>query len=292
MNESGDQVGGVIGFLKGIQLLLDRFRVEDVCVIWEGGGSARRRAIYPEYKHKRKPQKLNRYYGEDLPDTIQNRNYQVALLIKCLKMTPIKQLYVSDCEADDVIAYSVKYIFAKKPTLIVSSDRDYYQLVNSRTQVWSPGQKKIIDKEVIMKKFGILPENFCVVRCFCGDQSDGLNGIQGAGFKTMLKRFPQFGQGQVDVEEILKLSQEKAVESKIKLYHSINSDPDIPRRNWKLMYLDSQNLSAFQIEKILGQIDTFQANYNKMGLMRILTKEGIQHFDVDRFFLSLSAAGL
>ena len=104
MSQNGEHLGGFVGFLKGIRLLSERCSPEQIVVVWEGGGSARRRAIFSEYKQGRRPQKLNRYY-DDIPDTISNRNKQVALLVEALKYVPIRQIYVTDCEADDAIAY-------------------------------------------------------------------------------------------------------------------------------------------------------------------------------------------
>ena len=91
VSENGHHIGGTVGFLKGIQLLIDNLKPKDIYVIWEGGGSIRRRAIYPDYKHKKRPIKLNRFYGDDIPDTVENRNYQVNLIVNMLKLSGIKQ---------------------------------------------------------------------------------------------------------------------------------------------------------------------------------------------------------
>ncbi|NDB56395.1 hypothetical protein EB169_11295, partial [archaeon] len=65
-----------------------------------------------------------------MPDTIQNRNWQLQTLINILYKTPVTQIYVDDCEADDVISYLVKTKVDDKQKIIVTSDKDYYQLVN------------------------------------------------------------------------------------------------------------------------------------------------------------------
>lgn len=291
MSDMGHQVGGVVGFLKGIQLLANKFHPPHVCVVWEGGGSPRRRAIYSNYKSKRKPQKLNRYYEGDIPDTVENRNYQIMLLIELLRKTPIQQFYISDCEADDIIAYLVKYKFRNRQCMIVSSDKDYYQLLDNRVLQWSPGQKKIIRPEDVEKKFGIKPSNFCLARSFIGDMSDAVPGIKGAGFKTMIKRFPELaGDISLSVRDILELSKERATK-KIKLFKEINENPDVPLRNWKLMYLDISGLAHMQIQKLEATIDTFKPQRDKINFMRTLIREGISTFDTDIFFMSLNTVG-
>lgn len=292
MSIHGNHVGGTLGFMKAIARLTDSLNPIDVCVVWEGGGSLRRRAIYSNYKQKSRPQKLNRFYGDDIPDTVENRSHQVALTVELLKTVPVKQIYVSDCEADDVIAYLAKNKYSDNRCVIISSDKDYYQLLSNKIIQWSPGQKDFVTAKDVVKKFGMHPENFLVARCFCGDGSDALPGIKGAGFKTMLKRFPELGDPDfISVDDIVKLSHERSMTTgkKIKLFHSINENSEIAYRNWKLMYLGISNLAASQIQKVEGIVDTFSCNGNKIKLMKALIREGLSTFDADSFYMSISS---
>ncbi len=288
MSDHGHHVGGFVGFLKGLRLLSERIRPSKVVVVWEGGGASRKRAIFKEYKQGRRPQRLNRFY-EDIPDTIENRNRQVKLIVDALKNVPVVQMYVSDCEADDVIGYLAKYTFNDTQCVIASSDKDLYQLVNERVRQWSPGQKLFITTEIIIDKFGIHPNNFCAARCFIGDSSDGISGIKGAGFKTMAKRFPGLQEEEdISVDDIIEASVEQSKSSKVKLFTNIIESQDIPRRNWKLMFLGTNNLSADQINKISGIINTFEPSRNKIEIMRLLLREGVNNFDVDAFYMSVN----
>tara|TARA_A100000164_G_C21811513_1_gene725749 strand:+ start:243 stop:1124 length:882 start_codon:yes stop_codon:yes gene_type:complete len=288
MNESGDHVGGLVGFLKGVRLLCERIQPKHVVVAWEGGGSSRRRAIFPEYKQGRRPQRLNRFYADEIPDTVENRDVQLSLLIECLKQVPVNQIYVSDCEADDVIAYLCKYVYEKERCVIVSSDKDLYQLLSDKVIQWSPGQKAFVNKEHVMRKFGVKCHNFCVTRCFTGDPSDGLPGIKGAGFKTMSKRFPSLASDEeITVEDIIETSLKMASQSKVKVYSNIIESAERARINWKVMNLGLSVLSASQIKKIIGGVNTFEPTRNKIALMRVLHREGVKNFDVDSFFMSM-----
>ena len=80
--------------------------------------------------------------------------------------------------------------------------------------------------------------------------------------------------------------------SKLKLFKNIVECEDLIKRNWKLIYLDTSNLAEFQIRKISEIIDTFTPTKNKMEVMRILIREGIQTFNIDRMFLSLTCVGI
>ena len=184
MSQNGHHLGGFVGFLKGIRLLSERCNPDQIVVVWEGGGSSRRRAIFADYKQGRRPQKLNRYY-DDIPDTIGNRNRQVALLVEALKHVPVRQMYVTECEADDAIAYMTRYHYRDKKCVIVSSDKDLYQLIDERVTQWSPGQKTYITSEKVKQKFGISVPNFVTARAFTGDPSDGIKGVPHTGFKSL-----------------------------------------------------------------------------------------------------------
>ena len=93
----------------------------------------------------------------------------------------------------------------------------------------------------------------------------------------------------VSVEDIIKDSLSLVENSKLKIYTSIIENQEIPKVNWKLMYLDMQNLAASQIEKIDFSIDAEMPSGNKLALIRELSKSGIKNFDVDGFYISLIA---
>jgi len=256
-------------------------------VVWESGGSARKRKLFPEYKAHRRPQKLNRYYEDDIPNTVENRNWQVSTIVALLQHVPVCQVYVTDCEADDVIGYICRYKFKGLDKVILSSDKDFYQLLSDDVRVYNPMGKRFVEAPDVLERFGISATNFCTAKALCGDPSDNVPGIKGVGFKTLAKRFPKLaGDDDISTADIVaeatRLRDPKGKGPKI--YGRIVDGSDTIERNWKLMYLDTINLSAKQIKKIDHAIDTFQPKRDKMSLMRRLVKEGLSTFDVDRFF--------
>ena len=64
-------------------------------------------------------------------------------------------MYVSDCEADDVIAYLAKYKFSEDDVTIVSSDKDFFQLLSNNVKMWNLNLKKLIDQNYVYEKYGI-----------------------------------------------------------------------------------------------------------------------------------------
>jgi DNA polymerase I len=292
MGENGDPIGGIIGFLKGIQLLTERYTPEEIIVVWEGGGSPRRRSIDPTYKAGRRPEKLNRFYSDDIPDTVSNRNDQILNLVDLLRKTAIPQVYISDCEADDVIARLANVGLKDKKCIIVSTDKDFYQLIDERISVWSPGSKKEWTVDNVLQEFGIHPTNFCLARCFVGDGSDGLKGVPGAGFRSLTKRFASFGNEEsLAISDILTECEDLRKQKHLKLYDSIIDNEEIINKNWKLMYLGHGNVSATQAKKVDELLEISDSKRDKLGFIRSLRNLGIKNFDYDKLFMSLRTLG-
>lgn len=288
MSTHGHHMGGTVGFLSSFRKIIDIVYPSRICVIWEGGGNSRRRALFSEYKSRRKPPRLNRFYEGDIPDTAENHEFQIKVLIEFLKYLPICQLYVSDSEADDVIGYLCRHEFHGQEKVILSSDKDFYQLLDETTRVYSLTSKEFVTEADLFEQYGITAQNFCLAKALNGDSSDGIPGIKGIGFKTALKRFPALGEPRdVSIDEILETCQEKQGE-KIAAYKNILEGADILKRNWRLMYLDTLNLSADQIKKIRFQLENSNGRSNKFAFLKKTIDEGIGTFDSQGLFMSVS----
>lgn len=292
MSENGEPAGGFVGFLKSLGWLCSQFSPSKVIVVWESGGNHKRRnESGGSYKNGRRAPSLNRYYKDDIPNTKENFTLQVALTIEALKNLPIHQIYVKDTEADDVISYICTYKFLNNKIVVVSSDRDLYQLIDDRVNQWSLNQKKIIDIKEVIQKFGVSPKNWCVARAFIGDDSDEIDGVKGAGFKTISKRFPELsGDHFVSVSEVVQKAKSLSESSNSHLLKSIAQSEDLAKRNWKLMHLDVSRLNGDQVKRINHQLDTTAPSPNKMALLRLLVREGLKTIDIDLTFSNIKAA--
>lgn len=285
----GQHIGGIVGFVQSLNKMIFENNPSQCVVVWEGGGSLRRRQIFPEYKGKRKPQRLNRFEDIGVVDTVDNQNWQIKSIIEILNHLPIRQVYVSDCEADDIIGYLAKYYYRDKSVLIISSDHDYLQLVNDNVKIWSPTLKDYVNREWVLQRYQITPQNLCLARCFSGDKSDMIQGVEGVGIKTLVKSFPQFSrEEEVLIEEILEQAKEEAKTSKKKVYSSIVNSEDLIRRNFRLMYLDVSNLSGNQLGRLVSSMEMPVPSGHKMNLMKSMLRCGIQNVDVDRIFMNIN----
>lgn len=287
MSSHGYQMGGCVGFLKSLQRLCREFRPSQVYVSWEGGGSQRRRKLYPEYKANRKPAKLNRFYGDDIPDTEENKQHQLISLIGMLKFVPVCQVYVSDCEGDDIVAHLCRGPLRDRERVIVSADKDMYQLLDEKTKIYSLYKKRFVTHEDLFEEFRVKSHNFALAKCLCGDDSDNIPGVKGIGFKTVAKKFPMLGSDDTLIlQDIFDFSSSHIAESTI-YRRVVESESDV-RRNWQLVHLDGSMLSPDQAKRVEHAVDTFQPAVNRMGLLRALIKEGISDFDAESFFYDLS----
>ena len=284
MSDNGEQIGGIVGFYYNLVNLIEQCKPESVIVVWEGGGSKRKRDLYKNYKKGSKPRKMNRYYSEeDIPDSLNNRNYQLKTLIDILSKLPVCQIYVEDAEADDAIGYICQYKLSKKSKIIVSGDHDYYQLISDNCIVYSPNSKSFVNKNKVIEKYGIHPSNFCLAKSVVGDKSDNIAGVPGAGFKTLSKEFGDLLLKEDFHNNTFQLFVDNDVKHQSnprkKIYKSIKENEKLIERNIKLVRLDIDNLAHIQIKKIDECIENFKPSWNNIQANKILNINNIKNIN-------------
>jgi DNA polymerase-1 len=285
MTTNGQHAGGIVGFLNALKSMVNDIKPTRIFVVWEGGGSSRKRSIYKDYKSQRKPPKMNRFY-EDIPDSAENKTYQISVLTNVLMNVPVCQIYVPDCEADDVIGYICNNMFHKEQKIIASSDKDFYQLLSSNIIQYSLSKHEFVTCDDVLKQFNITSQNFLLAKAICGDASDNVPGVKNVGFKTLAKRFTCLAEHRdVTLDDILnecsKLQGIKAAEN------ILNSVDDI-KRNMRLMRLDIANMAATQVHKVESICKSFEPFKNKIRMMKLLSDEGLTSFNAHDFYSSFN----
>lgn len=279
MSTHGTQAGGFAGFLKTLRYLSLDNQPSRIYCVWEGGGSTRRRNIFPEYKLGSRPEKLNRFYGDDIPDTEDNKHHQKLTLLKALKHLPVCQLYTPDCEADDVIAYLCCGPLRQQEKIIVSMDKDMYQLLDEKTRVFNLTKKVFVTAGDVFRDYRITPRNFGLAKALSGDASDNIDGIKGLGFKTAAKRFPMLGHDRdVLLGEIIDYASSRSGEAKV--YAHVASEDAKLRRNWKLIQLNGGMVPTDGQRMIDERITKYVPTMDRMALVRLMIDEGLGHVDV------------
>ena len=152
-----------------------------------------------------------------------------------LECLPVSIMNMENIEADDVIGYLSKHIYKNNKTTIVSTDKDFLQLVDKTTNVYSPTKKKMYDEDKVFEEYGIHPSNFLLFRMFDGDKSDGIPGVNGIGKKTLIKLFPFMGtEDKYTLDDIYR----SAETQKVPLCEKILQSKDLLDMNKQLMDLE------------------------------------------------------
>ena len=276
-NEDGDHIGGITGFLYSVGKLVRDFKPTRCIIAFDGrGGSAKRKRIYKDYKANRANKtKLRRFdhHESSIEEEQESMRNQFSRLVSYLDNLPVTFLAIDGIEADDTIAYIAQmYQETCKKITIVSTDRDFYQLVDDRIQVWSPTKKKMYDTNQVLEEFGVHPNNMVIYRSFTGDKSDNIPGVNGIGTKTILKLAPELAAEQeVTLESLLQKSNDRLTEAKA--YKKIIDNEDILQKNYELMNIKLLNIPAHSASKIRGIVEQPVSRLNRAEFQRLFYED-------------------
>ncbi len=255
LNDDGEHVGGITGFLLSLGALIRKHKPTRVLVVFDGkGDSHRRKKMYKGYKEGRTGlTKVNRLVGyEDLEDQQESMRKQFGLLIKYLDLLPVDLCYIDYVEADDVMAYAARHIF-KKEVLIVSSDKDFLQLVDDRISVYQPTKKKMVYKDDVKELFGVPSHNLVFYRIFDGDKSDNIPGVRGVGPKTLVNKLLFLQNENLDMNTLMESVSELDDE---KLKKKILDNKDVLELNYNLMQLSDPEIGSSIKSNVRGIINS------------------------------------
>ena len=195
MNPSGTHIGGLVGFLRSLGYVTRIFDPTRVIIVWDGkGGSGNRQNINPNYKAQRATARIT-HWGlydtrEEEQEALIGQLFRTKDYLECL---PVHQIGMEKLEADDIIAYIAKRASkADKKVTIVSSDKDFFQLIDKNIEIYAPVKKKTFTFENVKEEIGVLPQNYNIVKALLGDNSDNLPGVKGLGIKTILSEWKSF----------------------------------------------------------------------------------------------------
>jgi len=276
-NEDGDHIGGITGFLYSVGKTVRDFKPSRCIIAFDGrGGNTKRKKIYKDYKANRANKtKLRRFDHHDstIENEQQSMKHQFSRLVSYLDNLPVTFLSMDGIEADDTIAYIAQmYNDTCKKITIVSTDRDFYQLVDDRIQVWSPIKKKMYDTQAVIDEFGVHPNNMVLYRSFTGDKSDNIPGVSGIGPKTILKLIPEIvNEQQVTLEDLFKKSNQLLTE--VKQYQRILDSHEILEKNWLLMNIKLLDISANTSSKIRGIMEQPVNGLNRTEFQRLFYED-------------------
>jgi DNA polymerase-1 len=177
----GEPSGAIFGVINSLKKLLGDFDPDYIGVVFDAKGKNFRNDLYPEYKANRPPM------PEDLAA-------QIKPIHDIVQSLGLPMLMIDGVEADDVIATLARQAEAKGINTIISSgDKDLAQLVNDHIRMYNAMNNGIIDREGVIRKFGVAPEQMVDYLTLVGDSVDNIPGVPKVGPKTAAKWLSDYG---------------------------------------------------------------------------------------------------
>ncbi len=189
-DSNGMLVNAVYGFAR---ILLTAIRDQEpthIALAFDSKEKTNRAKEYAAYKAHR----------PEMPDDLKP---QISLCKQVVSALNIPQFEKPGFEADDLIGTISQRVCAETDsgqcplTVIVTGDKDLFQLVDDNVLVWLPGRgKKSVDTEYdadgVKSKMGVRPDQVVDMKALMGDASDNIPGVKGIGEKTAVKLLSEF----------------------------------------------------------------------------------------------------
>lgn len=182
-NSQGEFSNAVYGFAIQILHIIQNIKPKYIAVAFDVSKKTFRNKIYADYKETRKP----------MPDELRS---QIGSLKKMLSLMNIKCCEQEGIEGDDIIGIISKR-FLDTETIIVTGDRDTFQLVDDTTKVYftkkGTSELKIMDAKLLKEEYGVSPKEFIDLKALQGDTADNIPGVAGVGPKTATELIQKYG---------------------------------------------------------------------------------------------------
>lgn len=254
LNSKNMNVNAIKGFFYKLKSYIETFNPTHIVVCNDISRSKTfRRKMYKAYKSQRK---------ESDPDIVLQMEY-VSRLISLLGIPIINnELY----EADDLLGMISRLVsenMEDTDTVIVSSDRDLYQLIDDHTFIMNPKNGEIIDSYWLEDNYKLTPDQWIELKMLQGDRGDNIPGIPGIGEVSALRLITEYN----DIENVYKhLNQVKPKISDLLIRHK--DDLDLMRKlvtivtDYKLLDLNLDMLKmkdpiASEILLILNELELY-----------------------------------
>ena len=258
-NQQGQHTNAVHGFISMLLNILEGEKPTHLCVAFDVSRESFRTEELPEYKGTR---------GETPEEFIG----QTELLVEALTAMRITSVSRERFEADDLIA-SLAHLGEKAGmrVLVVSGDRDTFQLITEQTTILYPVKGVMnlarMDDAAVLEKYGVHAKQYPELAALVGETSDNLKGIPGVGPKTAAKWIQQYG----SLDAIL----ESAEEIPGKVGESLRENKELAVRNRRLNELVRSLEFDFGMQDLaLGSVDEDQVKevFAKLSFRTLLTR--------------------
>jgi len=232
LSHGNTPTGIIYGFLKSIQALQDQFNTQHIIFCWDSKTS-KRKDIFPDYKKKR----ANRYKDltkKEIKFEKAFRHQMKMLRTKYLKLIGYKNNFVqAGYEGDDIMASITLNLKMNDEAILVTSDKDMYQLISPKVSFFNPSKGKLFTYQKFMQKYRMPTYDWGSMKCLAGCTTDEVPGIKGVGEKTAIKYI------RMDLKPTTKAYQRIVSKKGLR----------IEKRNRKLVVLPFDGVKNFKLRK-------------------------------------------
>ena len=179
--KAGEPTGAIRGVISMIRKLAKDYPGSPVAVVFDAPGKTFRDDMYSEYKANR----------STMPDDLREQIQPIHDLIHAMGLPLI---CIEGVEADDVIGtYATMATEQKRDTVISTGDKDMAQLVSEHVTLVNTMTDTHMDRQGVVDKFGVTPEQIVDYLALMGDSVDNIPGVPKVGPKTAAKWLNEFG---------------------------------------------------------------------------------------------------
>lgn len=182
---AGQATNAVWGFATMLSQVIDTEHPDHLAVAFDVKGGTFRNTMLPQYKGTR----------DAAPEDLLSQLPLIQRMLSALGVTYIEQ---PGYEGDDVIGtLATMGDKAGYRTLVLSGDRDAFQLINDNITVLYPGHHfkdlKHMTSEAVVEKYHVTPEQYPDLAALRGETADNIPGVPGVGDGFAAKWINQYG---------------------------------------------------------------------------------------------------
>lgn len=179
-NSQGEPTGAIYGVINMLRRLFRDYPNNAIAVVFDAKGKTFRDELFADYKAHR----------PSMPDDLQK---QVEPLHAIIHAMGLPLLIIDNVEADDVIGTLTQQAIEQSiPVIISTGDKDFAQLVNDQVTLVNTMTSTMLDRNGVIEKFGVAPEQVIDYLTLVGDSVDNIPGVPNVGPKTAVKWLTEY----------------------------------------------------------------------------------------------------
>jgi DNA polymerase-1 len=239
----GTHTNAVYGFTAMLIKLLQEEKPDYITCCFDKGGPLQRSEQFADYKATR----------TEAPQTF---SPQLPLIREVLRVLRIPVFELAGHEADDIISFLAKRAAGEAQVMIVTGDRDFFQLVGGPIRVLynRRGISDIVemDAKAVEARYGVPPSKYVELKALEGDTSDNLPGVPGVGTKTAAKLIQKYGSAEEVVahadEQTPKLAQNLAAHAEqVAINKDLSTLVEVPLDD---VGMDDLKMGAWDLDEV------------------------------------------